>query len=109
LTIRKSFVEAETILRKSVAVSPNSFVSYALLGSLYSRRGQLVKAEQTLRKALKVISKKERKRLAQEFEEVGDGFLSARRKADAARVFRQAQILDPDNKSVSLKLIKTRK
>ncbi len=104
LTIRKSFVEAERVLQKSVEVSPNSFVSYALLGSLYSRRGQLMKAERTLRRALKVITKNERKRLAQEFEEVGDGFVKANRKADAVRVYKQALELDPENKSVNRKL-----
>jgi len=91
-------------LKRSVAVSPSSFVSYTLLGSLYLRRGQFARAEQTLRKALKVITTNERKRLAQEFEEVGDGFMTARRKKDAARVYKQAKSLDPGNKSVSQKL-----
>jgi len=109
LTIRKSFVEAEKVLQKSVEVSPNSFVSYALLGSLYSRRGYLTKAESTLRRALKVITKNERKRLAQEFEEVGDGFIRANRKIDAARVYKQAQTLDPDKKSVNRKLTLSKK
>ncbi len=98
LTIKKSFREAERVLIKSVEVSPNSFVSYALLGSLYSRSGQLTKAEKTLNRALKVISSNEKKRLAQEFEEVGDGFVKVRRKKDAKRVYEQALSLDPKNK-----------
>ena len=104
LTIEKRFLEAESVLKRSVAVSPSSFVSYTLLGSLYLRSGQFARAEQTLRKALKVITTNERKRLAQEFEEVGDGFMTARRKKDAARVYKQAKSLDPGNKSVSQKL-----
>ncbi len=104
LTTRKNFVEAETVLVKSVEVSPNSFVSYALLGSLYSRSGKLDKAEKTLKRALKVVSDNEKKRLAQEFEVVGDAFMDQKKKEDAIRVYRQAADLDPDNKSISTKL-----
>lgn len=104
LTTRKSFVEAEQVLKKSVEVSPNSFVSYALLGSLYSRQGQFREAETTLKRALNVISENERKRLAQEFEQVGDGFLKQNKKSDAARVYQTALSLDKDNKSLSAKI-----
>ncbi|MEZ5344505.1 MAG: tetratricopeptide repeat protein [Pyrinomonadaceae bacterium] len=104
LTSRKSFAEAEQVLKKSVEVSPNSFVSYALLGSLYSRQDQFSKAEITLKRALNVISENEKKRLAQEFEQVADGFLKQNRKTDAVRVYKTALSLDKDNKTLSGKL-----
>src|SRR5699024_10394183 len=77
LTARKIFAEAETILKKSAEVSPNSFVSYTLLGSLYARQNKFELAEKTLLQALKIISPNEKKRLALEFEAVGDGFARA--------------------------------
>ncbi len=107
LTTRKSFAEAEQVLKKSVEVSPNSFVSYALLGSLYSRQEQFSKAENTLKRALNVISENEKKRLAQEFEQVGDGFLKQNKKGDAIRVYRTALSLDKNNKFISAKLSAT--
>jgi len=41
LTTHGSFDEAEKVLKTSMEVSPNSFVSYTLLGSLYARRNKL--------------------------------------------------------------------
>lgn len=104
LTTRKSFEEAENVLKQSVSVSPHSFVSYALLGSLYSQSGDYAKAEQTLVKASTVISENEKKRLAQEFELVGDGLLKQNRNNEAARLFRRAIALDGEREILSSKL-----
>lgn len=104
LTTRAAFDEAEQILKKSVAVSPNSFVAYALLGSVYSRQGDYSEAEKILNKALKVISENEKKRLAQEFEAVGDGFMRVGKKKDAARTYQQAIALDSDKETLAGKL-----
>jgi tetratricopeptide (TPR) repeat protein len=104
LTTRKSFEEAEEVLKKSIEVSPGSFVSYALLSYLYSQNGDLLKAEQTLIRTLSIVTKNEERRLAREFEQVGDGFASKRRYRDAARVFRRALILDSTKSSISEKL-----
>lgn len=109
LTTRGSFDEAEKVLKSSLDVSPNSFVSYALLGSLYSRRNQFENAEAILMKALKVISVNERKRLSQEFELVGDGFIRVGRRQDAARVYRQAFVLNGENSLLVNKLNKAQK
>ncbi|NNE97957.1 MAG: tetratricopeptide repeat protein [Pyrinomonadaceae bacterium] len=108
LTTRKSFSEAEAVLKKSVEVSPGSFVSYALLGSLYTRFGRLPQAEQTLNQALRVVSENEKRRLAQEFEEVADGYVKQQRLAAAIRVYRQALKLDKTNKAVIAKLAKAK-
>jgi tetratricopeptide (TPR) repeat protein len=104
LTTRGSFDEAEKVLKSSLEVSPNSFVSYALLGSLYSRTNKFEDAERILLKALQVISVNERKRLSQEFELVGDGFLKAGKGKDAARVYRQAISLNGENSLLINKL-----
>lgn len=109
LTIRGSYDEAEKVLKSSLDVSPNSFVSYALLGSLYTRRNQFENAEAILMKALQVISVNERKRLAQEFEMVGDGFLKVGKSKDAARVYRQALSLDASKSLLTSKLNKAQK
>lgn len=109
LTTRASYEEAEKVLKTSLEVSPNSFVSYALLGSLYTRRNKFEDAESILMKALQVISINERKRLSQEFEFVGDGFLRAGKGKDATRVYRQAVALNGDNKLLMNKLNKAQK
>ena len=104
LTTRSSFEEAEKVLKKSAEISPKSFISYALLGSLYTRREKYDDAEKYLMKAMKMISLNEKKRLAQDFEAVGDGFMRAGKNKDAARVYRQAIALDREKNSLSEKL-----
>jgi len=74
------------------------------LGSLYARRENFEAAEEHLMIALKVVSKNERKRLAQEFENVGDGLMRSKKKKDAARLFRQALELDAEKASLTSKL-----
>lgn len=106
LTTRGNYDEAEKVLNKSAEVSPNSFVSYMLLGSLYARQNKFDNAENALRKALRVVSLNEKKRLAQEFEVVGDGYLRVGKGKDAARVYRQAIELDSDKSGLSGKLAK---
>ncbi len=107
LTIRGSYDEAEKVLKKSAEISPNSFVSYTLLGSLAMRRGRLNDAEKYLMKAVRIVSPNERKRLAQEFEAVGDGYLKAGKNKDAARVYRQAVAFDREKAILSDKLAQT--
>ncbi|HQU84068.1 MAG TPA: tetratricopeptide repeat protein [Pyrinomonadaceae bacterium] len=106
LTTRGNFDEAEKVLNKSAEVSPNNFVSYMLLGSLYARQNKFDNAESALRRALRVVSMNEKKRLAQEFEVVGDGYLRSGKTTDAARVYRQAIELDREKSSLSSKLAK---
>ena len=107
LTTGGNYEEAEKVLKKSAEVSPNSFVSYTLLGSMSMRRGNLADAERYLLKAVKVVSPNEKKRLAQEFEAVGDRYLRMGKTKDAARVFRIALNLDQEKTSLVNKLAKT--
>lgn len=106
LTIREQYDEAEKVLRKSAEVSPSSFVSYTLLGSMAMRRGKLSDAEKYLMKAVGIVSPNEKKRLAQEFEAVGDGYLANGKNKDAVRVYRQAFKLDEAKTSLTGKLAK---
>jgi superkiller protein 3 len=106
LTTRGAFDEAETVLKKSAEVSPNSYVSYTLQASLDLRRGRFEDAEKTLNKALTVVSANERKRLAREFEAVGDAFLKAGKAKDAQRLYRQAMALDGSKTILTEKLAK---
>lgn len=106
LTTRGEFGEAEKVLKKSVDVSPQSFVSHTLLGSLYARQGKYDNAERALTQALRVVSAPEMRRLAQEFESVGDGYMRAGKNKDAARVFRQAIALDKEKTGLNGKLSK---
>ena len=106
LTTRGSYAEAETVLQKSAEVSPNSFVSYMLLGSMYARQNKFDDAEHSLRKALKLVSPNEKKRLAQEFESIGDGFARTGKGKDAVRAYRQAQALDGEKTELAAKLAK---
>ena len=106
LTIRGSFDEAEDVLRRSAKVSPNSFVSYVLLSSLYLRREQFNDAEKSLLKALNMVSPNEKKRLARDFEAVGDGYLKAGKSKDAVRAYRQAITLDSAKTVLADKLAK---
>lgn len=104
LTTRKSYEEAEEVLKKSVSVSPQSFVSYALLGSLYLQSGDFSSAEQTLIRAQTVVSENEKRRLALEFEMIGDALMRENRKNEAARLFRRALALDAEREILAFKL-----
>ncbi|MCY7348414.1 MAG: tetratricopeptide repeat protein [Pyrinomonadaceae bacterium] len=106
LTTRGSYEEAEKVLKKSADVSPNSFVSYTLLGSMFMRREKYDEAEKYLMRAVRVVTPFERKRLAQEFEAVGDGYSRTGKNKDAARVFRQAFALDKAKAGLADKLAK---
>ncbi|MEZ5425793.1 MAG: tetratricopeptide repeat protein [Pyrinomonadaceae bacterium] len=108
LTTRGSFEEAEQVLKKSAEVSPKSFVSYTLLGSLFLRQGNFQNAENYLGEALKIVTANEKKRLANDFEAVGDGYLEAGKKAEAIRVYQKALGLDETKVGLNEKINKAR-
>ncbi len=105
LTIRGSYDEAESVLKKSANVSPNSFVYYVLLSSLYLRREDYNDAGKYLLKALSMFAE-QKKRLSQDFEAIGDGYLKAGKSKDAVRAYRQAINLDTGKAVLADKLAK---
>jgi Tfp pilus assembly protein PilF len=72
------------------------------------RREKYEDAEDYLLKAARVVSPNEKKRLAQEFEVLGDKFLRAGKNKDAVRAFRQALTLDKEKLTLANKLAKAK-
>lgn len=96
--------EAETVLRRSITASQNSFTSNSLLATLYTRQKSYEMAENSLMQALRSVPSYENRLLAQQFVAVGDGYTKAGKRELATRVYRQAAKLDPDNGSLAGKL-----
>ncbi len=99
-----NFPEAESILRRSLAVSANSFMPNSLLGSLYTRQGKFEQAEAALQQAVLSVPLMEKRRLSQQFEAVGDGYLKSGRRISAQRSYMQAISLDGENPALAAKL-----
>jgi len=99
-----NFAEAESVLRRSLAVSANSFMPNSLLGSLYTRQGRFEQAEAALQQAVRSVPLIEKRRLSQQFEAVGDGYLKTGRRISAQRSYMQAISLDGENPALAAKL-----
>ncbi len=108
LTTRGNFADAEKILKRSLAVSPDGFMPNSLLGSLYSRQGKFELAENALLQAMRYVPESEKRRLSQQFETIGDGYLKSGKRREAERSYRQAMALDAENTALAAKLAKTR-
>jgi cytochrome c-type biogenesis protein CcmH/NrfG len=108
LTTLEEFVEAETVLRRSLSVSPNGFMANSLLGTLYARQGRIELAENALLQAARSVPAYEKRRLSQQFEMVGDEYIKAGKRAEATRAYKQAVSLDAETESLSAKLARAR-
>jgi superkiller protein 3 len=97
LLVRNSFEEAENILKTSLDISPQSFVPYWVLASVYQRKGNLIEAEKVLNRAIQIASYGEKKQLSQEFSKLSDELLKLGRNKDSLRVLKQALVLDSGN------------
>ena len=106
LTTQGKFADAERTLKRSIEVSPASFIGYSLLGSLYSRQGKFEAADYALVKSIRFVTPFEKRRLATQFEAVGDGYAKAGRPKSASRAYRQALSLDPERETLAGKLAK---
>ncbi len=104
---QSNFLEGELILRRSLAVSANSFMPNSLLGSLYTRQGRFEQAESSLQQAVRSVPLSEKRRLAQQFEAVGDGYLKTGRRISAQRSYMQAISLDGENPALAAKLTRS--
>jgi tetratricopeptide (TPR) repeat protein len=110
LIVLKRHQEAEPYLKTAIELSPQSFQAYNLLGQAYLALGRYDDAEKTYSSAVEAAAPAERKQLAGEFgfEGVGDGYLKAKRKSDAARAYQRGLDLDPGNEQLAKKLSKAR-
>lgn len=103
LTAQRKYADAEQTLRK---LNSNAFMPNSLLGSLYWRQGKLDQAESALMQAARYVSRLERRQLATQFQQIGDGYKKAGRSQNAERAYRQAKALENESKEGSAKLAK---
>jgi len=95
LTSQGKYADAEQTLRRS---SLDTFMPNSLLGSLYWRQGKLDQAEAALMQAVKFVTPLEKRQLATQFQQIGDGYKKAGRSENAARAYRQAKALENGTK-----------
>jgi tetratricopeptide (TPR) repeat protein len=110
LLVFQRYQEAEPYLKTSTEVSSHAFLPFNLLGRAYLGMDRLAEAEETYERAATFASAGDRKQLAGlfGFEGVGDGYAKANQKENAARAYKRAMELDPDNKGLEQKLAKAR-
>lgn len=106
LLVFKRYDEAEPYLKTATEVSPRAFQPFNLLGRAYLALGRLAEAEVTYERAVAFASEGDRKQLAGAFgfAGVGDGYIKAKEKSNAARAYQRALDLDPGNKELEQKL-----
>lgn len=110
LVVLKRYQEAEPYLKTATEVSPRAFQPFNLLGRTYLALERYADAETTYESAASYAPEGDRKQLAGAygFQGVGDGYLKAKNRANAARVYQRALELDPGNKELEQKLSKAR-
>ena len=110
LIVHKRFSEAEPYLKTATEVSPRAYQPYNLLGRVYLALDRLEDATVTYERASAFAASGERKQLAgiYGFEGVGDGYMKANQKANAAKAYQRALDLDPGNSGISQKLASAR-
>jgi tetratricopeptide (TPR) repeat protein len=110
LIVLKRQQEAEGYLKSATELSPQSFQPYVLLGQCYLALQRFEDAEKTYNRAVEVGSPAEQKQLggAFGFEGVGDGYVKAKRRTDAARAYQRALDLNPGNTQLQKKLSQVR-
>ncbi len=108
--VLRRYSEAEPFLKTATEVSPNAFEAFNLLGRTYLAMNRFSEAEITYERAALLGSDADRKQLAGAFgfAGIGDGYLKAKDKPNAARAYQRALELDPGNKDLEQKLSKAR-
>jgi tetratricopeptide (TPR) repeat protein len=104
LIFKGNLPEAESTIRFAVAVSGNAYRPAVLLSSLFVRQGKLEQAESKLFEAQRMASTGEKRELAGQFEQLGDAYIKAGKKLNAARVYRIASNLDSGREALASKL-----
>ncbi|MGH9904668.1 MAG: tetratricopeptide repeat protein [Pyrinomonadaceae bacterium] len=110
LVVLKRYPEAEPYLKTATEVSAKAFEPFNLLGRTYLAMDRFAEAETTYERAAALASSGDRKQLAGAFgfAGVGDGYLKAKEKTNAARAYQRALELDPGNKDLEQKLARAR-
>lgn len=110
LIVAKRYAESETYLKTATEVSPLAFQPFNLLGRAYLAMDRYADAEVAYGRAADLGSGGERSQLggAFGFEGVGDGYMKAKEKTNAARAYQRALELDPANRVLEQKLAKAR-
>jgi len=103
-TVLGKFTEAERLLQRAIQIAPASPVGYELLSSLRLRQGRTEDAESTLLRTVAFLAPFEKRRIASQFEMIGDTYSKAGRSANARRAYGQARSLDADRESLKSKL-----
>jgi tetratricopeptide (TPR) repeat protein len=106
LVVFKRYSESEPYLKLATEVSPRAFQPFNLLGRSYLALDRLDEAEVIYERATSFASPGDRKQLAgiYGFGGVGDGYMKAKNKPSAARAYKRALELDPENRGLQLKL-----
>ena len=107
LIVYRRFAEAEPYLKTATEVSSRGFQPFNLLARTYLALDRFTDAEATYERASSLAGLGEKKQLAgiYGFEGVGDGYMKANQKANAARAYQRALELDPGNKGLEGKLL----
>lgn len=110
LLVLKKYQEAEPYLKSATEVSSQAFEPFNLLGRTYLALDRYGDAEQAYERAASLAPAGDRKQLGGifGFQGVGDGYLKASDRANAARAYQRALELDPGNKELEQKLSKAR-
>jgi tetratricopeptide (TPR) repeat protein len=110
LIVYKRYDEAEPYLKTATDVSTRAFEPLNLLARTYLGMNRPADAEATYERAVPLAIENERKQLAGTFgfEGVGDSFMKAKQRQDAARAYQRALELDPGNQVLEQKLSKAR-
>jgi len=110
LVVFKRYQEAEPYLKQATEVNAHAFQPFNLLGRTYLALDRFEDAEMVYERAAGFAAEGDRKQLAGAygFEGVGDGYMKNKNKASAARAYRRALELDPNNKEAEAKLARTR-
>ena len=110
LIVYRRYSEAEPYLKTATEVSSRAFQPFNLLGRTYLALERLPEAETIYERASTMAVLGEKKQLAGlfGFEGVGDGYMKAKQKTNAARAYQRALDLDPGNKGLEQKLASAR-